>query len=454
MFQLVLKASSAAVALCALCSGVATAQNSNGVPIIKHRVYHYSGYAQPLGGAAANLPPAPPSNEEIFVPGQDDIKVTEELQKKNLSAEAMAPNRRVDSRREKDKDKEQAKSLFVMDNTATNKVDPEIKKWGWLAEEADANRQVLESYRKPKPEDEAYTNGLAGQAETNAAKRMQIGSLKANAYEPVNGGSSATTANVERVVQDRVAREAEKRKQDDAKQKVAQKDGMNMSEKRDLPPVMTATNETLGLARSHKDDERTDATLETDFSQTRKAMAEISNRYQLNLTMADLIRRPTAPTPDPNAGKTLASRNAADREGMPGIGGGDAQRPTTTGGDTGGNMTSSARASGSPASSMSGSGTAWMKASSVSLPPAKSATAMVEGPKAVKASDMQAAAMLAPSTPPPSAPATYVPQPSYAPASTLPSYYTPGGGHSSGTITPAFKPTAPYKSLFDTPSTR
>ena len=79
---------------------------------------------------------------------------------------------------------------------------------------------------------------------------------------------------------------------------------------------------------------------------------------------------------------------------------------------------------------------------------------MVEGPKAVKASDMQAAAMLAPSTPPPSAPATYVPQPSYAPASTLPSYYTPGGGHSSGTITPAFKPTAPYKSLFDTPSTR
>lgn len=80
---------------------------------------------------------------------------------------------------------------------------------------------------------------------------------------------------------------------------------------------------------------------------------------------------------------------------------------------------------------------------------------MVEGSKAPKAYDMQAAPVLAPS-PNTSAsyapqPTSYAPQPSYAPTSILPGY-TPGG-RPPGSLMPSFTPTAPYRNLFDpTPS--
>ena len=64
--------------LCVLASGMAAAQNTNGIPIV-HRVYRYSGRAQLLGGPAANLPSPPPSVDEVLVPGQDGIKINTNL---------------------------------------------------------------------------------------------------------------------------------------------------------------------------------------------------------------------------------------------------------------------------------------------------------------------------------------------------------------------------------------
>ena len=455
MFQLVLKASSAAVALCALCSGVATAQTSNGIPVIVHRIYRYSGHAQPLGGTAANLPPPPPSEDDIPLSMQDELKINKQMKRQQNDTPTMMPQRRPELKKDRDKDKDNdpIKSLFVVDGATTNKTDPEIKKWGWLAEEADANRQVLESYRKPNPEAEASTNSLARRSDTNETRRAQFGSLKSNAYEPMGTERSQTaTSQVARVVQDHIAREAEQRKQEDTKEKNAQKDSVNLAEKRELPPVMTATNETLGLARSHKDDERADSTLDTDYAQTRKALAGITDRYQLNLTMADLIRRPGAPPPDANGGKTLASRYTAEREGTAGFAG-DARRASTTGDEAGGVRQPASRAPTTATAAQNESGASWIKPPAGSAPPVRSASAMVEGPKAPKAADMQASATFAPPAPAPSTTTSYTPQPSYTPASTLPRYYTPGG-HSSGSTLPAFKPTAPYKSLFDSPSSR
>ncbi len=430
--------------LCGLGGELAAAQGTNGIPIV-HRFYRYSGHARMLGGTAANLPPPPPSEDEVPVPGQDDIKVNGNLKSASSAQQKVLPGRRPDPRKEKDKDKDPFKSLFVVDNAATNKTDPEIKKWGWLAEEADANRQVLESYRKPPPGDDSWTNGLAGQAETNAAKRAKIGSLKGNAYEPL-GAERTSTGNVERVVEDRIARGAEKNKQEDARQKAAQKEGLNMAEKRDLPPGLTLTNETLGLARSHKDDERPDVTLDADFSQTRKAMAEISSRYQLNLTMADIMRRPTAPPPETTT-KSIAARNALEKDGAAGSGG-DTRRPALGGETTGGTL---ARAPAPPPAGMPGSGAAWMKPPSGPMPSVNSASAMVEGPKAPKAYEMPSVPAVAAPLPSPNTPAAFSPQSSYTPGRST-SGYTPGG-RTPGSMAPSFTPTAPYRNLFDnTPS--
>lgn len=429
--------------LCVLGGGVAAAQNTNSIPIV-HRIYRYSSHAQMLGGSAANLPPPPPSADDIPIPGRDDLKLDANLTTAIDTTTSPAPMHRPDQKKGKE---QQLKSLFVTDSAATNKVDPDIKRWGWLAEEADANRQVLESYHKPQPSDESWTNGLAGQAETNAAQRAKLGSLKGNAYEPLGADHNATS-NVARVVEDRIARATEKNKQDEAKQKAAQKDGMNMAGKHDLPPTMTATNETLGLTRSRRDDERSDVTLDSDFSQTRKAMAEITSRYHLNLTMADILRRPAAPPPEVASSKTLSARNVPENDGTLGLGGD--MRRTTPAIDYTAGMAATARAPAPPPSGMPGGGPAWMKAPSSAMPMANSASAMVEGPKNPKAYEMQAPLVQAP--PPQSTPATYVPQPSYTPASILPSSYTPGG-RTPGSLTPIFTPTAPYRNLFDpTPS--
>lgn len=425
------------------------AQNSNGIPIIVHRVYRYSGHAQPLGGTAANLPPPPPSEEDALNDPKE--KKLQEITVDTGKQQTWAPPRRADKR---EREREQPKSLFVVDAANTNKTDPELKKWGWLAEESDANRQVLASYRKPDTDEESRTNSLAGQSETNAAKRAALGSLKGNAYEPVGSDrSQVATSNVDRVVQDHIARAAEQRKQEEAKQKAEQKESQNLVEKHDLPPMLSTTNETLGLARSHKDDEHADGTLDADFSQTRKAMAGITDRYQLNLTMADMVRRSSAPPPEANAGKTLTSRYAVDRDGTMSLAS-ETRRPAgAPGNDSGGVAQPAGRAPAMAATTMSGSGASWMKPPSGSAPPAFSASASVEGPKIPKAADMQGASTFTPPAPPPSASVNYAPQPAYTPVSTLPSYYTPGG-HGVGGSTPAFKPTAPYKSLFDTPSSR
>jgi hypothetical protein len=410
-----------------------------------HRKYRYSGHAQLLGGAAANLPPPPPSEEDIPLPSQDDIKLKEAPKLVKGRSQGAIPARRPDLK--KDKEKDPLKSLFVTDATATNKTDPEIKKWGWLAEEADASRQLLQSYRKPNSEEEGWTNSLAGRSATNESRRLNIGSLKGNVYEPV-GAEHAKTSNVERLVEDRAVREAEQRKQEELRQKAAQKESVNMAGKGELPPLMSSTNETLGLTRSHrKDDERSDNTMDADFSQTRKAMADITSRYQLNLTMADMVRRPVAPPPDVAAGRTLAARNTADKEGPSSLRG-EARRPSMAGEATAGMATTPRTPT-----TMPGSGSAWMKPPSGPMPAVSSASAMVEGPKAPKASDMQAAAMFAPSAAPQNTPSTYTPQPAYAPASSLPGHYTPGN-RSSGSLAPTFKPTAPYRSLFDNSASR
>ena len=426
--------------LCVLASGMAAAQNTNGIPIV-HRVYRYSGRAQLLGGPAANLPSPPPSVDEVLVPGQDDIKINTNLKNAGGVSPVIMPSRRPESK----KDKDQFKSLFVVDATATNKTDPELKKWGWLAEEADANRQVLESYHKPIPADESWTNSLAGQSATNETRRQKIGSLKGNAYEPV-GAEHIKTASVERVVEDRVARAAEQHKQDDARQKGAQKDGLNMAGKGDLPPMMSSTNETLGLARTRRDDERPDVTMDADFSQTRKALAEITGRYQLNLSMADLVRRPVASPPDAAAGKTLSGRSTLVKDGVAGFGG-DTHYANMAGDATAG-MAAPARA---PAPPSSIPGSAWTKAPSGPMPMINSASAMVEGPKAPKAYDMPPSSAFAP-PPQPSLPAAYAPLPSYVPGSSTPGYSP--GVRPAGSLTPSFTPTAPYRNMFDTTPSR
>jgi hypothetical protein len=422
---------------------MAAAQSTNGIPIV-HRIYRYSGHAQLLGGPAANLPAPPPSQDDILIPGQDDIKINTNLKDAGGTSQVVMPARRPESK----KDKDPFKSLFVVDATATNKTDPELKKWGWLAEEADANRQVLESYRKPIPEDESWTNSLAGQSATNEIRRQKIGSLKGNAYEPV-GAEHTQTASVERVVEDHVARKAEQHKQDEARQKMAQKDGLNMAGKGDLPSLMNSTNVTLGLARTRRDDERPDVTLEADFSQTRKALAEITGRYQLNLSMADLLRRPVASPPDAAAGKTISGRSAMVKDGVMGFGG-DTHYATMAGDGMAG-MAAPARAAAPPSSTMPGSGSAWMKAPSGPMPMVNSASAMVEGPKAPKAYEMTTSSAFAP-PPQPSLPAAYALPPSYVPGSSTPGYSP--GVRPAGSLTPSFTPTAPYRNMFDTTPSR
>ena len=444
MFQMVLRAGYAALVLCMLGGELAIAQTTNGIPIVR-RTHRYSGRVQLLGGQAAEVPAPPPSDDDLPIPGQNNAKIQEDLKSKGTMLRANLPTRRPDLRKDKHKDDDPNKSLFVIDATTTNKADPEIKKWGWLAEESDVSRQRLESYKKPNPEQEAWTNSLAGNTRTNETKRVETGSLKANSFQPL-AATHTSTANVERVVEDRVARDAGKRQQDEARDRAAQKEGMHLADKRDGPALFTATNETLGLARSRKDDAQSDTSMEADFSQTRKMLAEITSRYQLGLTMADILRQPAKPPADTANTKSGTTRIAMDNDGTPGHY--ETRRPATFG-DSAPGMATAAKAPTPPPNSSP----TWIKSPSGMAPQAVSASAMVEGPKIPKASDMSSANRLAPSPQPSSMPVSNPVMPASSPGSITPSF-SPSGAYTPGSLTPSFTPTTPYKKLFDTPSSR
>jgi hypothetical protein len=451
--KLVLKAGCAALALCVVSSDVAVAQSTNGIPIVP-RKHRYSGRVQLLGGTATELPPPPPSDEDMLIKEQNDGKLVEDVKTKDSSMKLKMPPRRSDPRRakedmEKEREKNPFTSLFITDSSVTNKANPEMKKFGWLAEETDLNRQRLEAIRKPTPEQASWTNSLADNAKTNETKRTEVGSLKANVFEPLGGAravTGTTTANVARVVDDHVARGAEKRRQDDAKDKAAKKEGLNMAEKNDMPTLLTTTNVTLGLSRSRKDDAQADTVVDNDFSLTRKAMADITGRYQLGLNMADVVHRPSASAADSATTKAGSSRVAYDREGAAGRVG-EARRPAAFGEDEAGTTT----AAKSPTSPTATGGPAWFKTPAGKGESRVSASSMVEGPKMLKVTDAQPGSrFVAPQ--PANTPFTVPITPAYVPGSVSPSFAP--GNHTPGSLTPSFKPTTPYKSLFDTPSSR
>ncbi len=437
--------------LCVVSGDLAVAQSTNGIPIVP-RKHRYSGRVQLLGGTAADLPPPPPSEEDALIKEQTDTKQMEGVKTKDASMKLKIPSRRPDPRREKeDKEKEREKdpftSLFITDSTVTNKANPEMKKWGWLAEETDLTRQRLEAIRKPTPEQESWTNSLAGNTKTNETKRTEVGSLKAHAFEPLGGArmvTGTTTANVERVVEDQVAREAERRRQDEAREKTAKKDGMNLAEKGDLPVLLTTTNETLGLTRTRKDGGQNEVVLDNDFSQTRKALSDITGRYQLGLNIADMVRRPSAPAADTTMAKAGPARVTVGREGTV-TRLGETRRPME-------NETASTTATKPPASAIAGGGPTWLKAPTGKAPPPVSASSMVEGPKLLKATDVTPGSRFIAPTPPANAPVTHPLSPAYMPGSITPSFSP--GGYTPGSLAPSFKPTTPYKSLFDTPASR
>ncbi|MCX7010778.1 MAG: hypothetical protein NTY53_26645 [Kiritimatiellaeota bacterium] len=425
-------------------SELTIAQTTNGIPIV-HRTHRYSSRVQLLGGQAPEVPAPPPSDDDPLVPGQNSDKVQDNVRTKGGMLTAPLPTRRPDLRKDKHKDDDSIKSLFVIDPSTTNKADPEIKKWGWLAEETDVSRQRLASYKKPNTDDEGWTNSLTGNTRTNATKRMEIGSLKANSFEPL-GTTHTSTANVIRVVEDRVARDAEKRKQDETQTKMAQKEGLHLADKSDGPARLTTTNETMGLTRSRNP--QSDGGLDADFSQTRKTLSEITGRYQLGLTMADIIRQPAKPPTDITTARADTMYVAQDNDGAPGHYG-EIRRPTPVG-DSASTMTTAAK----PPMPLSGAGPTWMKQLSGMAPQGISASTMVEGPKMPKATDISGAnRQPQPQQQPISTPVATPAMPAYTPGSITPSF-TPGGSYTPGSLTPSFKPTTPYKNLFDTTPSR
>lgn len=434
--------------LCALGGDLVSAQTTNGIPIVR-RIHRYSGRVQLLGNQAADAPPAPPSDDMLPIPGQDDVKFQEDLKTKgSMMAAPRQLIRRQDLIRDKHKDKEDdpIKSVFVIDATTTNKADPETKKWGWLAEEADVNRQRLESYKKPNPDQENWTDSVTGNGRTNEAKRMDAGSLKASIFER-QAITQASTSNVDRVVEDSVARGNERRRQGEAREKAAQKDNMNLAENREVNPLFTTTNETLGLARSHKDDPQAENPTEIDFSQTRKSMAEITSRYQLGLTMAEIIRQPARPPAETANTKSGSMRVAADTESANRYG--ETRRPAGFS-EPAPSMPTEARAP----TMQPGGGPTWLKTPANKTPPNLSASAMIEGPKMLKASDMSPANRPAPQSQPVNTPVSTPTPAAYAPAGLTPGFSPGGSSYTPGSLTPSFKPTTPYRSLFETTPSR
>ena len=464
--KLVFKAGCAALALCVLGGDLALAQSTNGIPIV-HRKHRYAGRVQLLGGAAADLPPPPPSEEDLLIEEQNeskqmgDVKAKQEaLSTKDAFKKTKMPPRRPDPRKvQEDKEKEQEKnpfkSLFITDSSVTNKADPQMKKFGWLAEETDLSRQRMEALRKPA-EEESWTNSVAG-GKTNETKRVEAGSLKAYAFEPLGGARStttggATTTSVARVVEDQTTRDMEKRKQDDLKDKAHQKERVNIADK-NAPTLLTATNETFGLSRSRKDEEVSPtAIMDNDFSQTRKAMAEITSRYQLGLNIADVMRRPTTPAPETTVAKAGATATVRERDGGAGRLG-ETRRPAGLGESEAG-----ATVAITPPAPPPGMGaTAWNKPPAGRAPPPVSASTMVEGSKMPKLGDSSMNNRFVAPPPPASTPVTVPAMPAYTPGSITPSFSpanrTPGA-YTPSSLTPSFKPTTPYKSPFDTTPSR
>lgn len=416
--QVVFKTCLVALLASILWSGAACAQSTNGIPIVI-RKHHYSSQVQLLPGAGDVVPPAPvPADEDA--PPDNNLKMTKVDEEGSAPAVAPPPARRRNPKKELEKDPTQA--FLAADPEHQTNTEASLMKFGWLADDAEANRKYLRAQKEPKPDEPGLTNSLTSTASTNGTNHVQLGSLTEYAFKPVHT-HDAETANVERVVQDRVAHDAEKKKQEVVQRNAAAKEGLDLAGKRDMPTLLTATNETLGLGRSRKEEA---TTLDVDFQQTRKALAEITTRYQLNYSLADAVR----PASTPETPQTDAARITPDKD-KPSWRTGEVRRPAGFSDGLGSLMIPTATlapSASSPAAMMPAVGNAWGKPSSGSLAlPVISASGLVEPPKMLKASEMQSAPSAWQS--PPAAPSVSNP---------INSPFTPSG----------FTPTTPYQTPF------
>jgi hypothetical protein len=281
-FQLGLKAGAAALAVWLATDDVVWAQpetNTNKLTVVK-RKHRYSSRVQLLNEPA----PAPLPTEPVEPEREKDGEL--KTLPDQSSTTRMPP---MQVRRPRPKKEPGQGQLPIQPETQTNAA-PELKNWGWLANEAEESRRYLRASKAAETNEPGPATARPGMTSTNGTNYVGMGGLME--YKPTLG-STAQTATVERVVEDETLRGVEKQRQEEARQAAAKKETLNMAEQQSLPPLFTATNETLGLARTRKDESAQDQ----DFQQTRAVMAEINSRYQLNYNLESTVRRPaTSPS--------------------------------------------------------------------------------------------------------------------------------------------------------------
>ena len=395
-------------------SGIVCAESDTNAIPIQHHKHHYGSHVQLFSTPNQPLPPPMPADEEV-TENKDQVVTTKEVTKgkKASGAPPQMPLRRPEL-------KKKPESPFG-GPTSSNET-PELKNWGWLANEAEESRRLLQASKTAESNDQAWTNTTASASGTNGTNHVESGALADSSFKPTVR-SNAETTTVEHVVEDRAVRSAEKKKVEEDRKVAAKKDQLDMTQQQVLPPLFAATNETMGLTRTHKDEPAANQ----DFQQTRAFMTEINNRYQLNYDIADVVRRSsaTAPATDTPKANGRDPTREKDRQSWRGE---DQRRQAGLGEISQGGLTAPPRDAAPPSAPPvlpDSSGAHWRSdGQGAAMMPA---SGLIEPPKAPKSFEIRAPA--GSSTPPASMPATYPPA----------SLYTPTG----------FKPTTPYGSSGD-----
>ncbi|TAN39040.1 MAG: hypothetical protein EPN23_00655 [Verrucomicrobia bacterium] len=281
IFQFILKTGAVALMCWLVTEEVSAAPGTNGIPIVvrKHR---YSGRVELLTGQTETLPAVPVPSDENTPSDDKDLKPQEVLRSGPTTPPPPLMIRRADL-------KKNAEALrAARDPSVRTNAEPDLKNWGWLANEAEESRKALQAIKAERANEQGWTNEVAGATGTN---HVETGSLKDYNFKPTLS-ENVKTATVERVVEDQAMHAAEKQKQAEARKAADKKENLDLAEQQHAPPTLTATNETLGLARTRKDEPPP----VQDFQQTRAVMSEITSRYQPNYTLEEAARRPTATT--------------------------------------------------------------------------------------------------------------------------------------------------------------
>ena len=373
---------------------------TNAIPI-QHPKHRYGSHVQLFSTPNQPLPPPMPANEEITENKDQAITVKEATPGKKVSG---APPR-MPMRRPELKKKTEALPNPFGGPTSSNET-PDLKNWGWLANEAEESRRLLQASKNPPANDSTWTNSVAetsGVSGTNGTNHVESGVLADSIFKPTVR-SNAETTTVEHVVEDRAVRSAEKQKEENAHTAAAKKDQLDMTQPQMVPPLFAATNETMGVTRTHKDESADNQ----DFQQTRALMTEINNRYQLNYDMADVVRRSSATAPPPDTPKTNGGDPAHDKD-RPSGRGEDQRRSAGLGEISQSGLTAPPHDTAPPRAAplLPDSGSAYWRPDGQGAA-MLSASSLIEPPKAPKSFDMPRppAGLSTPST---STPATYPP---------------------------------------------